>query len=105
MKMISYITTYFKGHASKILLSLSMTLITSLSYATGTSNEDIMKQILAGSMGKTIGKDGMIWTVLMGFSFLVGSFWAVRKHDPMAFIPAFFIVGIISTIVGIFITY
>lgn len=93
-----------KNRASKSLLSISLMVSSIVSYA-APQGEDIMKTFLNGTLGKTMGKDGMIWAVLTGASFLVGGFWATVKHDPKAFIPAFFIAAIISTVVGAFITY
>lgn len=72
--------------------------------ATG-SNGDIVAELLNGSIGKTLGKGSMLWTVLIAFTFAGAGFYAALKQDPKAFIPAFLIMGIITTVTGLFIGF
>ncbi|HHF7380164.1 TPA: hypothetical protein ACPSKF_000658 [Legionella anisa] len=107
MNMIKKIAIKTKGKASNIALMASMFLlstVSSIANATGQSG-DIVETLIGGSIGKTLSKDGKVWTVLVAASFLVGGFWAAMKHDPKAFIPAFFVMAIISTITGMFLTF
>lgn len=97
--------TTLKSTVSKLIFSSSMMVFSGLSFAAPSQGEDIVKQLVGGSLGKSLGKDGMIWVVLTGVSFLSGAFWSAIKHDPKAFIPAFITAGIISTVVGVFITF
>lgn len=89
---------------SKMMFSISTLCFSSITFA-APKDQDIVKTLLNGAMGKTLGKEGMIWGLLTVMSFASGAFWAAIKHDPKAFIPAFISAGIISTIVGVFITF
>lgn len=107
MKSIKKEAEKIKNKLSNRALMVSMFLLTtasSIANAAGQSG-DIVETLIGGSIGKTLSKDGKIWTVLIAGSFLVGAFWAAVKHDPKAFIPAFFVMAIISTITGMFLTF
>lgn len=97
--------TTLRSILSKFMFGISMMVFSKLTLAANSQGEDIIKQLVGGSLGKSLGKDGMIWAVLTGVSFLSGAFWAAIKQDPKAFIPTFITAGIISTIVGVFITF
>ncbi|WP_058512881.1 hypothetical protein [Legionella santicrucis] len=88
-----------------MMFSVSMVIFSGFTFAAPSQGEDIVKMLVGGSLGKSLGKDGMIWVVLTAVTLLCGAFWAAIKHDPKAFIPAFITAGIISTIVGVFITF
>lgn len=97
--------TSIKSTVSKMVFSFSMILFSGFTFAANTQGEDIVKLLIGGSLGKSIGKDGMIWGVLTVVSFVGAGFWAALKSDPKQFIPAFITAGIISTVVGVFITF
>lgn len=68
-------------------------------------NQDIIELLMNSALGKTIGKNGMIWGVLMGIALLIAAGKAVFEGDPRKFIPAFVVVAIIAAIVGFVITF
>ena len=67
-------------------------------------NQDITVLFMDSALGKTIGKTGMIWTVLIIVALLIASGKAVIANDPRKFIPAFIVAVIIASIVGLIIT-
>lgn len=94
-----------KGYQFARKLSLSICLfigsiLSSVANAAGKDG-DIMKQLVEGSIGKTLSKDGLLWTVLIAITFAVATFYAAIKNDPKAFIPAFIVMAIITTITGV----
>lgn len=107
MKTIKNFTSRIGSQLSKRLVCLSLFLLSNLSHASNNSNSgsDIVATILSGSIGKTLGKSGALWTLLIAISFAVGGFYAAIKHDPKAFIPAFIVMCIISTVTGMFLSF
>lgn len=89
----------------KKLAVLMASLSTGVCCAATGSNGDIVAELLNGSIGKTLGKGSMLWTVLIAFTFAGAGFYAALKQDPKAFIPAFLIMGIITTVTGLFIGF
>ena len=65
---------------TKLSLSLFMLLPSSFTYAADKSG-DIVQTLISGSIGKTLSKDGAIWTLLTAVTFVVGGFYAAIKKD------------------------
>ncbi len=104
MKPIKNATNKAQQVLRKSALSVSMLVISGLSYAT-PQDGDIVKTLIGGSIGKTLSKEGNLWPVLIAVTFAVGGFYAAIKSDPKAFIPAFIVMGLISTVTGVFLTF
>jgi hypothetical protein len=104
MKMIKNLSKRNKGRLIKGSLGLSLLLASSLSFAVD-NNGDIIQTLIQGSIGKTLSKDGHLWTMLIAVTFAVGGFWAAVKSDPKAFIPAFVVMGLITTVTGVFLSF
>lgn len=104
MKMFKNLPGGLRNVSIKPSLTVSLFLLTNFSYAADKSG-DIVKTLIGGSIGLTLSKDGSIWTLLTAITFVVGAFYAAIKKDPKEFIPAFIIMGIISTITGVFLTF
>lgn len=104
MKMIKNLPKFLRNLMTKLSLSVSLLLVSRLTYAS-EQNGDIVKTLIGGSLGKTLSKEGAIWTLLTAITFVVGGFYAAIKKDPKEFIPAFIVVGVLSTITGVFLTF
>lgn len=89
----------------KKMVALGGSLSVNICSAANANNGDIVAELLNGSIGKTLGKGSMLWTVLIAFTFAGAGFYAALKQDPKAFIPAFLIMGIITTVTGLFIGF
>lgn len=92
------------GNLKKLAVLISSVSVNVCS-AANANNGDIVAELLNGSIGKTLGKGSMLWTVLIAFTFAGAGFYAALKQDPKAFIPAFLIMGIITTVTGLFIGF
>ena len=87
------------------MVALTASSAANVCFAANGGNGDIVAELLNGSIGKTLGKGSMLWTVLIALSFAGAGFYAALKQDPKAFIPAFLIMGIITTVTGLFIGF
>lgn len=81
----------------------SMLVVSGLTYA--ENNSDIANTIIQGSVGQTLGKGGKLWVLLTAVTFAVSTFYAASKSDPKAFIPAFIVMALISTVTGTILTF
>ena len=104
MKVIKKVSNNLNKLIEKLSLSLWMFLVSSLSYA-GDQGTDIVATLIQGTIGKTLSKDGHLWEFLIAVTFVVGTGWAAVKNDPKAFIPAFIVMGLISTVTGVFLSF
>lgn len=101
IKKVSEILSHFKARLSISLLLLMVSNLTHAEDKTG----DIVKTIINGAVGKTLSKDGYVWSLLITITFVVAGFHAAVKKDPKEFISAFVIMAIISTVIGVFLTF
>lgn len=105
MKMLKKLSNYSATLYTKITMSLVALMVSSLSYADDRGGGvDVVEVIWSGSIGKTLGKSGLIWGALVTVSFVVAGFYASIKKDPKEFIPAFIIMAIVSTVTGAVLT-
>lgn len=105
MKLLKKISNYSHQLTTKLTMSLVMFMVSSLSYADDRGGGvDVVEVIWSGSIGKTLGKSGLIWGALVTVTFAVSTFYAAIKKDPKEFIPAFVILAIVSTVTGTVLT-
>lgn len=77
-----------------------------LARAEGSPMEgDITKTLLDGTITQTLGKSGLIWSVLTAISLIIAAISASMSNNPKAFFPAFVVCIIISAITKHFITF
>lgn len=67
-------------------------------------NQDITSILMDTALGKTIGKTGMIWGVLITVAILVAAGRAAIANDPRKFLPGIIVAGGIAAAVGMIIT-
>lgn len=101
-----YLAKDFLLKSKATVIGSTVTLMTPMAASANTllENKDIIAIFMDTALGKTIGKTGMIWTVLIVVALLIASGRAVVANDPRKFIPAFIVAGVIASIVGVIIT-
>lgn len=67
-------------------------------------NQDITSVLMDTALGKTIGKTGMIWGVLITVAILVAAGRAAIANDPRKFLPGIIVAGGIAAVVGMIIS-
>lgn len=104
-KTLSSTSRYICKGKKKIVSGAAVLMAPVVTFAnTLLENQDVTSVLMDTALGKTIGKSGMIWGVLITVAILVAAGRAAIANDPRKFLPGIIVAGGIAAAVGMIIT-